>query len=116
MYLYVLSCAIVCYNVLVSVVMCYYVLNVLLCDAMCYYVVLYDCVCYHVLQCTCMCCHMLLCAMMYLYVCMYFSAFFSLDSHRQARTLTLRQDIIDDISAINPSVKSMTSASKSYFN
>ena len=34
----------------------------------------------------------------------------------QARTLTLHQDIIDDISAINQSVKSMTSASKSYFN
>ena len=34
----------------------------------------------------------------------------------QARTLTLHQDIIDDIFAINQSVKSMTSASKSYFN
>ena len=33
-----------------------------------------------------------------------------------ARTLTLHQDIIDDISAINQSVKSITSASKSYFN
>ena len=32
-----------------------------------------------------------------------------------ARTLTLHQNIIDDISAINQSVKSMTSASKSYF-
>ena len=34
----------------------------------------------------------------------------------QARTLTLHQNIIDDISAINQSVKSITSASKSYFN
>ena len=34
----------------------------------------------------------------------------------QARTLTLHQDIIDDISAINQSFKSMASASKSYFN
>ena len=33
-----------------------------------------------------------------------------------ARTLTLHQNIIDDISAINQSVKSMTSASKSYFS
>ena len=33
-----------------------------------------------------------------------------------ARTLTLHQDIIDDISAINQFVKSITSASKSYFN
>ena len=34
----------------------------------------------------------------------------------QARTLTLHQDIIDEISAINQSVKSMTSATNSYFN
>ena len=34
----------------------------------------------------------------------------------QARTLTLHQNIIDDISAINQSVISITSASKSYFN
>ena len=34
----------------------------------------------------------------------------------QARTLILHKDIIDDISAINQSVKSMTSTSKSYFN
>ena len=34
----------------------------------------------------------------------------------QARTLTLHQDIIDDISAINQSVKSIKSASKSYLN
>ena len=34
----------------------------------------------------------------------------------QARTLTLHQNIIDDISAINQSVKSITSASSSYFN
>ena len=34
----------------------------------------------------------------------------------QARTLTLHQNIIDDISAIYQSVKSMTSASSSYFN
>ena len=34
----------------------------------------------------------------------------------QSRTLTLHQNIIDDISAINQSVKSITSASKSYFN
>ena len=34
----------------------------------------------------------------------------------QARILTLHQDIIDDISVINQSVKSITSASKSYFN
>ena len=34
----------------------------------------------------------------------------------QARSLTLHQNIIDDISAINQSVKSMTSASKSYLN
>ena len=34
----------------------------------------------------------------------------------QARTLTLHQDIIDDISAINQSVKSITSASSSYFS
>ena len=34
----------------------------------------------------------------------------------QARTLTLHQNIIDDISAINPSVKSITSASSSYLN
>ena len=34
----------------------------------------------------------------------------------QARTLTLHQDIIDDISAINQFVKSITSASKSYFD
>ena len=32
-----------------------------------------------------------------------------------ARTLTLHQNIIDDISAINQSVKSITSASSSYF-
>ena len=37
-------------------------------------------------------------------------------SRGQARTLTLHHDIIDDISAINQSVKSMASASKSYFN
>ena len=36
--------------------------------------------------------------------------------HGQARTLTLHQEIIDNISAINQSVKSMTSVSKSYFN
>ena len=37
--------------------------------------------------------------------------------HRgQARTLILHQNIIDDISAINQSVKSITSASSSYFN
>ena len=34
----------------------------------------------------------------------------------QARTLTLHQNIIDDISAISQSVKSITSASSSYFN
>ena len=34
----------------------------------------------------------------------------------QARTLTLHQNIIGDISAINQSVKSITSASSSYFN
>ena len=34
----------------------------------------------------------------------------------QARTLTLHQNIIDDISAINQNVKSITSASSSYFN
>ena len=34
----------------------------------------------------------------------------------QARTLTLHQNIIDDISAIYQSVKSITSASSSYFN
>ena len=34
----------------------------------------------------------------------------------QARSLTLHQNIIDDISSINQSVKSITSASKSYFN
>ena len=34
----------------------------------------------------------------------------------QARTLTLHQNIIDDISAINQSVKYITSASNSYFN
>ena len=34
----------------------------------------------------------------------------------QARTLTLHQNIIDDISAINQSVKSIMSATKSYFN
>ena len=34
----------------------------------------------------------------------------------QARILTLHQNIIDDISAINQSVKSMTSASSSYFS
>ena len=34
----------------------------------------------------------------------------------QARTLTLHQNIIDDISATNQCVKSMTSASSSYFN
>ena len=34
----------------------------------------------------------------------------------QARTLTLHQNIIDDISAINQSVKSITSASSSYFS
>ena len=34
----------------------------------------------------------------------------------QARTLSLHQYIIDDISAINQSVKSITSASKSYLN
>ena len=33
-----------------------------------------------------------------------------------ARTLTLHQNIIDDISAINQSVKSITSASSSYFS
>ena len=34
----------------------------------------------------------------------------------QARTLTFHQDIIDDFSAINQSVKSITSAIKSYYN
>ena len=34
----------------------------------------------------------------------------------QARTLILHQNIIDDISAINQSVKSITSATKSYLN
>ena len=34
----------------------------------------------------------------------------------QARTSTLHQNIIDDISAINQSVKSVASASSSYFN
>ena len=36
--------------------------------------------------------------------------------HGQARTQTLHQNTIDDISAINHSVKSITSATKSYFN
>ena len=37
-------------------------------------------------------------------------------SRGHARTLTLHQNIIDDISAINQSVKSTTSASSSYFS
>ena len=36
--------------------------------------------------------------------------------HGQARTLTLHQSNIDDVSAINQSVISITSATKSYFN